>query len=316
MKQQLSPWQLGATLYMPATRQDLLEVILTRKYPQLRSLILCLEDSVSDADLDFAINNLHATLISLAKVKQSGVYLGNSGADEKVNTNVAMITPLVFIRPRNIAIAEQIIAHMPLSGVSGFVLPKYTLSEVDVWWRLLENTSLYLMPTLEERAIYDVTKMEELAVTLRDHPCYSRIIALRIGGNDLMNGLRLRRDRNYTLYEGPMGYLIKMLVSVFASKGFYLTAPVCEHIESDFLIKELELDLLHGLVGKTVIHPTQISVVEEAYRVPRQSYEEAKQILSAQFAVFKVNGSMCEPVTQSQWAADIIERERFFGIKV
>ncbi|WP_159335444.1 HpcH/HpaI aldolase/citrate lyase family protein, partial [Klebsiella pneumoniae] len=39
MKKQPNPWELGATLYMPATRKDIAEVVLEGKIPGLRSLV-------------------------------------------------------------------------------------------------------------------------------------------------------------------------------------------------------------------------------------------------------------------------------------
>ncbi len=54
-----------------------------------------------------------------------------------------------------------------------------------------------------------------------------------------------------TLYDSPMGYVIKMLVSVFGPRDFALTAPVCEHIDDHAVMaRELALDMAHGLVGK------------------------------------------------------------------
>lgn len=51
MKKQPTPWELGATLYMPATRKDIAEVVLEGKIPGLRSLVVCLEDAVSEHDI-------------------------------------------------------------------------------------------------------------------------------------------------------------------------------------------------------------------------------------------------------------------------
>jgi citrate lyase beta subunit len=42
----VSPYALGASLYMPATRPDLLAVVRGEKLPHLRSLVICLEDAV------------------------------------------------------------------------------------------------------------------------------------------------------------------------------------------------------------------------------------------------------------------------------
>lgn len=73
MEQRLSPWKLGATLYMPATRIDIADVILNHKIAGLRSLIICLEDSVSESDIPLALNNLQALLLELSEVKNKRV---------------------------------------------------------------------------------------------------------------------------------------------------------------------------------------------------------------------------------------------------
>jgi len=54
----LSALSLGATLYMPATRPDLWQVVNGEKYPELRSVVLCLEDAVVEHDVEFAKENL------------------------------------------------------------------------------------------------------------------------------------------------------------------------------------------------------------------------------------------------------------------
>ena len=42
-----SAYALGATLYMPATRADILDVVFGEKIQGLRSLVVCLEDAVA-----------------------------------------------------------------------------------------------------------------------------------------------------------------------------------------------------------------------------------------------------------------------------
>ena len=49
MKNRLFSPNLGATLYMPATREDIADAVLHGKIPGLRSLVICLEDAVSEA---------------------------------------------------------------------------------------------------------------------------------------------------------------------------------------------------------------------------------------------------------------------------
>ena len=43
--------------------------------------------------------------------------------------------------------------------------------------------------------------------------------------------------------------------------------------------REVELDRLNGFVGKTVIHPSQIPVVNASMQIPRDEYMDACQIL-------------------------------------
>lgn len=52
---QVSPFALGATLYMPATRPDLLAVMGGIKLPGLRSLVICLEDAIAESDTAVAL---------------------------------------------------------------------------------------------------------------------------------------------------------------------------------------------------------------------------------------------------------------------
>ena len=152
--------------------------------------------------------------------------------------------------------------------------------------------------------MFDVVQMRELAAALANHPCRQRIIALRIGGNDLMNVVSLRRSREFTLYDGPMGYVIKMLVSVLATRDFALTAPVCEHIDDrQIMDRELALDMLHGLVGKTAIHPSQIGIIEAALMVSASDHADALRILNSSQAVFNSQGAICEPSTHRLWAS-------------
>lgn len=300
MTRTLSPFMLGATLYMPATRDDLAEIILHEKIPDLRSLVVCLEDAVSESDLAQALLNLNQLLMKL---------------ENEVKHNEAAQRPLVFIRPRHEAMASMLVEKYSLTGIDGFVLPKFTQESLSCWWKIIGSTHLAMMPTLETREVYDVNAMTALAVALEQHPCRERIVALRIGGNDLMSVISLRHPKNLTLYDGPMGYVVKMLVAVFASRGFSLTAPVCEQIDNlDLLERELALDVAHGLVGKTAIHPSHLELIHRGLMVEKDEYEDALRILNSTQAVFKSQGAMCEPATHRSWATSILERSKHCGI--
>lgn len=295
MNSRIFPNMLGATLYMPANRSDLSEVILDNKIPGLRSLVICLEDALNESDIPEAYRNI-------------------TRLAEKLTSRNGQQMPLVFIRPRSIQMAEYLIKHIDLTGFTGLVLPKFVMSDLDAWWSIIKETNLQLMPTLETREVFDATEMLRLADALEIHEVKSRIVALRIGGNDLMSLLSLRRSRTLTVYDSPMGYVIKMLVAVFGSRGFSLTAPVCELISDQSLLqKELELDVAHGLVGKTAIHPVQIPVIEEAFAIKGTDVSEAIKILTSTQAVFSSQGAMCEPATHRKWAQATLAKHAISG---
>ncbi|WP_016678068.1 HpcH/HpaI aldolase/citrate lyase family protein [Yersinia pestis] len=300
MKSTPSAYALGATLYMPATRTDIADIIIHNKISGLRSLVICLEDAVSEDDVPLAISQLSTLLGTLAVEKK------RDGSAH---------WPLIFVRPRHEAMGLALITRFNLSAINGFVLPKFTQASITTWWEIMKETHLCMMPTLETEDVFDVAKMSTLARELENHPSRQRIVALRIGGNDLMSVISMRRSRKLTLYDGPMGYVIKMLVSVFCPKNFALTAPVCEQIDNPQLLEtELALDIAHGLVGKTAIHPSQIEVIQRALMVDTNDHADALRILNSTQAVFKSQGAMCEPSTHKRWAAAILERAQYYGI--
>lgn len=61
----------GATLYMPATRTDIADIIIHNKISGLRSLVICLEDAVSEDDVPMAISQLSTLLGTLAAEKNA-----------------------------------------------------------------------------------------------------------------------------------------------------------------------------------------------------------------------------------------------------
>lgn len=295
----LSPYALGATLYMPATREDILDVVFRKKLPELRSLVVCLEDAVAEIDVDTALDNLRGLLASIEQ-------LGGRPDD----------SPLLFVRPRDSAMAAVLNDWPQMVHVDGFVVPKLSLSNLAQWEAAVTNPDIFLMPTLETREVYNPGAMVELGEALKanlDH----RIIALRIGGNDLLGCLGLRRNPATTLYNTPMGYVIPMLAGVMGAQGFALTAPVFEQLATPQLLREeLDLDIAHGLVGKTAIHPSQIALIQDSFRVSLEDLNCAKLMLNEVApAVFKHNDAMCEPATHLKWAINILERAKWHGVK-
>lgn len=291
-----NPYSLGATLYIPAIKNNLLEIISGDKYPLLLSAVMCLEDAIVESEVVQAMANLKKTLIAFSSIKKT--------------TKIQ-----VFIRPRNVEMAIEIIATMPLTHVDGFVLPKFDNDTLFAWDHACKYTDLRWMPTLETAQAHDAIAMSELATQLSKTKSKERILALRIGGNDLLSCLGLRRNAKQTLYEGPLGYTIAMLVSTFGSRQYALTAPVFEGLDDvETLNRELSQDIAHGLVGKTAIHPSQLLPIHNAFRVELSDYQAAIQILNSDKAVYKWNNTMAEPATHKNWARGILFRADTFGV--
>ena len=141
------------------------------------------------------------------------------------------------------------------------------------------------------------------------------ILCLRIGGNDLLNLLGVRRSRHRTIYESALGPTMANLVTIFRPNGFHLTSPVCEFLyDHEVLKRELEMDVEYGIYGKTAIHPDQIALIEQAYAPSEQDARMADAILQPDApAVFNMYGTMCEVATHTEWAKGVVARGRRYG---
>lgn len=290
-----SPWCLGASLYMPAHRLDLMDCANGEKLPDLRSMIFCTEDAVSHNEVDSSLRHLGLCLQGFRDTPQR----------------------FRFIRARNPEILARLLALPGIEKIDGFVLPKFNESVFHAYFDQLQGTCFKVMPTLETRDVFDAGAMRELRQSLEQDGVFEQILMLRIGGNDLLNILGIRRPRAMTVYETPLGHLIAQLVTTFKPYGFSLSAPVFEYLEDTLTLqKEIRLDLAHGLIGKTAIHPTQVSPIEAMYSVESADYEMAQSLnQSSTPAVFRMHDAMCEVATHQQWGQAIMDRHRYYGDK-
>jgi citrate lyase beta subunit len=283
----LNAYRLGASLYVPVTHKDIFRIANGAKWPGLRSAIFCTEDAVAPKALGIGLSNLRICLEQMS----------------------AQSTTLRFVRVRNPEILAWLMDLPGVDKLDGFVLPKLDRSNVDAYMEPLRDTRFLCMPVLETRDAFEPARMIELRDYLLDAGYRDRILALRIGGNDLLALLGIRRPRDRTVYRTPLGHTIANLVTIFKPHGFQLTAPVFEHIDCpEILQQELSEDIAHGLCGKTAIHPSQIPVIESGLRISETDLEVARRILTEDAAVFKLDGSMCEVATHRTWARSVLER--------
>ena len=295
----LHPYHLGASLYMPATRTDIWQIITRQKIPDIHSIIICLEDAINETDVPIALNNIKELL-------------------QTWHNNPPPARPLVFIRPRHTAMLRQLSDFAHIHHIDGFVLPKVDMVSLADWRYACQNLNhqQFIMPTLETALVFGSAHNHELAIAFSEG-FDQQILAVRVGGNDLLSCLRMRRLPNVTLYESPLGSLLYRLLGVFVPHGFYLSSPVFEYLDKPALFaQELKTDVALGLVGKTIIHPTQIAMVTDAFRVCQQEYKQACAILDKNAkAVFKQDNTMLEPATHKAWANEIIARKNVFGLQ-
>lgn len=286
--------KLGASLYVPATRDGLEAIGNRHKFPQLRSVVFCTEDAICAPEVPRALGNLASVLRCFEPTDM-----------------------LRFVRVRTPAVLRDVLQMEGVERLTGFVLPKVTTANLDDYFDLLpDDSDFVVMLTLETIEVFDPLAMLALRDRLLQDRYRRRILSLRIGGNDLFNLLALRRPRARTIYDTPLSASIALLVTTFRPHGFNLTAPVFEFLDRhDVLAREVENDLAYGLFGKTAIHPDQVPIIESRYRVSPEDLQAAEKILEASAAaVFRLHGAMCEPATHRAWAAQVCERSRLYGI--
>ena len=86
------------------------------------------------------------------------------------------------------------------------------------------------------------------------------------------------------------------------------------------LLKELQNDRSAGFIGKTVIHPKQIPLVNKTYAVSKEDIADAKHILNWDAtSISMVSGNaknerMTECKTHSNWARKILYLAESYGI--
>ena len=286
---------IGATLYVPATHVDLLAIANGDKLGHLRSVIFCTEDAVADRELSYALFNLSLTLQNMVPLRNT----------------------LRFVRVRNPEVLERVLAMPGVEKLTGFVVPKATRHNFDAYFKQIRQTEFKLMPTLETAEVFEDAEMKQFRQLLEAPGVRNHILCLRIGGNDLLALLGLRRPRHGTIYRTPLGPVIARLVTTFRPYGFALTAPVFEHLDNPHLLdQEVQQDLAYGMIGKTAIHPDQVALIERHYQVRAQDIEVALKIVDEDSpAVFRMHDSMCEVATLSNWAHAVIEQARVFGVQ-
>ncbi|MFF7751170.1 HpcH/HpaI aldolase/citrate lyase family protein [Streptomyces sp. NPDC007971] len=336
---------LGATLYSPATRPRLADDIVKQAGNGVVSMVLCLEDSIDDADVAEGEENL---------VRQFADLDSRTGVEP----------PLLFIRVR---VPEQIpdLVRRLGAGVrllSGFVLPKFTEERGLPFLEAMASAEaesghrLFAMPVLESpELLYRESRVDTLEGIARAVGKFrDRVLALRLGVTDFCSSYGLRRAPDMTAYD------VQIVASVIADvvnmlgradgSGFTVTGPVWEYFRvsermfkpqlrqspflegqavelrekliehaMDGLLREISLDQANGLLGKTCIHPSHVLPVHALSVVSHEEFSDAEDILRPERGGGGVlrsayTNKMNEVKPHRAWAERTLLRAEVFGV--
>lgn len=312
-------YQVGALLYCPANNRSLAKNIIQCAFGEKFSLCMCLEDTINDKKVREAELDMKQTLRKIYEARRAGkqFYL-----------------PKIFIRVRQ---KEQIVRLIQELGciadiVTGFNLPKFNLENAPGYLEALTECKnlkkdIKFMPILESQDLADILKRPQFLYDLKEmiKPYEDMVVNIRVGGNDLSHIYGLRRHAAETIYDiKPVIAALTDILQVFGTE-YVVSGPVFEYYNGENwregLQRECDKDVIAGFIGKTAIHPKQISIINDALKVFKEDYEDAKEILNwddqdSAYVKGNVTGSrMNEVKTHLNWANRIMALADYYGVK-
>ena len=318
MKNSSLYYSVCALLYCPANNEHLVNSIINEKFGNHYSLALCLEDTIKDECVKEAEEKLIHSLEQLHRyLHQKRFYL-----------------PKIFIRVRSPKQILDLIERTQsiASIITGFILPKFSLENADSYIENVlsanqtTNNRFYIMPILESPTIINLQNRYALLYALKEKldKIEELVLNIRVGGNDLCHMFGFRRHSTESIHNIlPVSSILSDIITVYGM-DYVISGPVWEYYNGDNwangLIQELNEDKLCGFIGKTVIHPNQIPIVNNAYKVLPQDLEDAKAILNWDTNSHSLVSSstnkerMNEYKTHYNWAQKIIYLAEVYGI--
>ena len=283
--------ELGATLFIPAVHKDLESVVCDNKYPELKSVLIDTEDGIEEESLNSALESIQRVLETYEKGKLS-----------------------VFIRPRNTRVLTRILKFENIKNIDGFILPKFSLKNAQEYFDLLQSTNFLLMPSIEGEELFNQNSLYKLRDILLKNA--ENILLLRFGLEDILRQLTIKRSSKESVFDlSALSYVLGNFIATFKSAGFAISGGVYPSFtDDDGFIKDVQRDLKEGLFSKTIIHPRQIKLSNDLYRVTKDELREALEISRNDEAVFNQNDKMAEVVTMRPYAHEIILRAEVYGV--
>ena len=319
MKNSILYYSVGALLYCPANHSGLAQSIVTERFGTKYSLALCLEDTIHEHFVQEAERvMLHSLTYIYEQSQQSDFYL-----------------PKLFIRVRN---PEQIVRLTKQLGdafslITGFIIPKFSIRNADSFIQEIIRVNeiaqrpVYVMPIYESSSIIHLRDRASILYTLKEklRVLGKLVLNIRVGGNDLCHYFGFRRHADQSIHQIlPIAAIFSDIVTVYGH-DYVISGPVWEYYNgpqwNTGLKKEIEDDLLCGFIGKTIIHPKQIAMVNQCLQVSPQDYADARSILNwntEQASLVCGNEAsqrMNEYKTHTNWAKKITLLAEYYGVR-
>lgn len=312
-------YQVGALLYCPANNKSLAKNIIRTAFGEKYSLCLCLEDTINDKKVREAEMDMELTLRQIYEARRAGK---------------SFYLPKIFIRVRQKEQIVRLVRELRCVAdiVTGFNLPKFNLENAPGYLEELTKCKelkpdIKFMPILESMDLVDIMKRPKFLYDLKEilKPYEEMIVNIRVGGNDLSHIYGLRRHSTEPIYDiKPVIVALTDILQVFGTE-YVVSGPVFEYYNgenwAEGLQRECAKDVICGFVGKTAIHPKQIVIINEALKVFKEDYDDAKEILNwddndSAYVKGNVTGSrMNEMKTHLNWANRIMALAEYYGIK-
>ena len=339
-------YSLGATLYMPSTK-DIAKKIINKDIDGLTTIAMCFEDAIREEELQQGeenvlniINSINNELknnkltqndIPLIFLRVRNPHQFREFAKKLNNKSYDVITGFIFpkFNTKNALEYLEILNKINDESVDNFI---------------------YGMPIIEdEESLYLETRMSsliELRNIIDENKDY--ILNIRVGATDFSSKFGIRRRVDNSIYDiRVISNCLSDIVNIFGREGGYvISAPVWEFFSNqrvlkptlrktpfynrdiedirdtildraeDGLIKEVLLDKVNGFIGKTVIHPSHIKIVNAFQCVTKEEYKDAMMILdNVGGGVIKgVNGKMNEVNPHLLWAEKIKLKSMVYGV--
>ncbi len=319
LKDNILYYSVGPLLYCPANKPSIADSVINGKLGSTFSLALCLEDTINDNFVEEAEQNLIRSLMQIYDSYQKQIFY----------------LPKLFIRVRN---PKQIVRLTKALGpsiefITGFIIPKFSVSNAGTYIEELIKANeyaakkIYMMPIYENAAMIDLRNRTDILYELKStlSAVEDLVLNIRVGGNDLCHLFGFRRHSDESIHRiRPIANLFSDIITVYGT-DYVVAGPVWEYYSGEDwesgLIQEISDDKLCGFIGKTVIHPNQIPVVNRSYQVSKSDFNDAQAILNwNQNSNEYVAGNcakerMNEYKTHNNWARQILYLAEAFGIK-